>query len=178
MLSDDRNTNGRDLAGLNSENHTEAPTQRLHRIRSVREQQGMSLRSVARRLHQSVSQLRQQENEGNDLLLTTLYRWQEALGVPVSELLVDQDEALSAPILARARLVRIMKTARSLRDSSHSPQLNRLSQRLIDQLVEIMPELEHIGAWQGTGHRRTLGEIGRIAEHPFPEQFFMDGTEV
>ena len=67
----------------------------LHRIRVVRLRQGVSLRSAARRLNQTVSQARQEEDENADLRLSTLLRWQQALDVPIIELLVDEGGSLS-----------------------------------------------------------------------------------
>ena len=40
----------------------------------------------------------------------------EALDVPIAELLVESDQSLSGPILERARMVRLMKTAAAIRE--------------------------------------------------------------
>jgi len=150
----------------------------LHRIRMVRLRQGMSLRSAARRLNETVSQARQEEDENSDLRLSTLLRWQQALDVPVSELLVDGDSSLSEPVLMRANLLKLMKTARAILDVGGLVQARRLTQRLVDQLIEMMPELQEVSAWPASGHRRTLDELGRIAENPFPDHLLLDATEV
>ena len=73
----------------------------LHRISTVRRQQGMSLRSVARQLGTDVRTLRSQEEESADLMLSDLYRWQQALEVPVADLLEDPGAALSRPVLVK-----------------------------------------------------------------------------
>jgi len=138
----------------------------------------MSLRTVARRMHLTVSQVRELENETRDMALSELYCWQQVLDVPITELLAEVDGALSAPVLRRARMLKIMKTARAIHDNTGSPQLECLTQRLVDQLIEVMPELENISPWHGTGQRRTLDELGRIAEHPFPEHLLLDSSEV
>ncbi|MFV2068674.1 MAG: helix-turn-helix domain-containing protein [Pirellulales bacterium] len=151
---------------------------RLHRIRSIRLRQGMSLRTVARRMQLTVSQIREREDETRDMALSELHHWQRALDVPITELLAEEDETLSTPVLRRARMLKIMKTARAILDNTESLQLERLTQRLVDQLVEVMPELQNISPWHATGQRRTLDELGRIAEHPFPDHFLMDGSEV
>ena len=62
---------------------------RMHRIAEVREQQGVSLRAVSRQMGTEIRRLRKEEDETSDLRLSDLYRWQEALDVPVSELLVE-----------------------------------------------------------------------------------------
>ncbi|MEM9659715.1 MAG: helix-turn-helix transcriptional regulator, partial [Planctomycetota bacterium] len=61
--------------------------QPLHRIREVRQQQGVSLRSAARKLGLPMQEVRHQENPHQDLLLTQLASWQAALDVPLADLL-------------------------------------------------------------------------------------------
>ena len=78
---------------------------RLHRIASVREQQGVSLRAVSRQMGTEIRRLREQEDEAADLRLSDLYRWQEVLDVPVEELLVEPGTSLSQPVMERARLL-------------------------------------------------------------------------
>ena len=82
----------------------------LHRIADVRRRQGVSVRSAARRMHTSIDQVRRQEDPSCDMLVSELLRWQQALEVPVSDLLVESEAPLSEPVLTRARLLRIMKT--------------------------------------------------------------------
>ena len=123
------------------------PKQQLHRIATVRHQQGVSLRSVARQMGRTVSYVRAQEDETEDLKITDLARWQKMLGVPLQDLLVDPDPPLSKPVMERAKLVRIMKTAAALKDNVKSEGAQRLATMLIQQLIEIMPELEHVSAW-------------------------------
>jgi hypothetical protein len=47
---------------------------------------------------------------------------------------------------------------------------------LIGQLVEIMPELKEVAAWPAVGHRRTADELGRIAEHPVPDDWMYEAS--
>ena len=35
---------------------------------------------------------------------------------------------------------------------------------MVDLLVEMMPELEHVGHWHAVGRRRTLDEVGRAVD--------------
>jgi transcriptional regulator with XRE-family HTH domain len=149
----------------------------LHRLRAARLQQGVSLRSAARRLNQTLSQTRTEEDEHTDVPLSTLCRWQRALEVPITELLCEADGALSEPILQRATMLKLMKTARAILQERSSPQTHRLALRLIDQLTEIMPELEHVSAWPPAGRRARLERIGRIAENPLPERLLIDPGE-
>lgn len=106
--------------------------------------------------------------------LTMLYRWQDLLDVPVADLLVDGEGLLSEPILKRARMVRLMKTAAAIREMADSDPLKRMAHMLVDQLIEIMPELKEVSPWHAIGQRRTMDEMGRIAENPLPESLFGD----
>ena len=84
--------------------------QPLHRLGLVRRLQGISRRTVARRLNMEVEQVRKQELASSDLPLSALYAWQKALEVPIAELLIEADGSLASPVLERSRLVRLMKT--------------------------------------------------------------------
>lgn len=143
------------------------PARPLHRIREVREQQGVSLRSVSRHTGCDVRTLRVQEQETSDLRLSDLYRWQESLAVPVADLLVDSEAPLSRPILERARLVRIMKTAAAIQEQAPTPAVRRMADTLVAQLVELMPELAHVSPWPTYGQRRSLDEFGRVFEQQY-----------
>ena len=143
-----------------------SPGQPLNRIQEVRLQQGMSLRTASRHLGLDVRTIRAQEQVTSDLRLSDLYRWQAALEVPVQELLVDSDEPLSRPVMERARMVRLMKTAAALLEDAPNIHARRMAENLIEQLLEIMPELKEVGPWHSVGQRRTLDEVGRIAANP------------
>ena len=136
----------------------------MHRVREVREQQGVSLRSAARRMGIEMRQARQQEDPDSDLTLSQLYHWQRALEVPVAHLLVDLDAPLSAPVLKRAQMLKLMKSAVTILEKAQSEQVRRMSQRLVDQLIELMPELEGVSPWNEVGQRRTKEDYGRIVE--------------
>jgi transcriptional regulator with XRE-family HTH domain len=159
------NGNGADEANEND-------FRRLHRIRTVRRQQGISLRTAARHLGSNIREIRSQENESNDLRLSELYRWQEALDVPLEELLVESESPLSRPVLERAKLIRVMKTAAAILELAPSTQVARLAARLVDQLVELMPELKEVSPWHSVGQRRGSDEFGQVAQRRIPEQFF------
>jgi transcriptional regulator with XRE-family HTH domain len=141
----------------------------MHRIAEVREQQGVSLRAVSRQMGTEIRRLRKEEDETSDLRLSDLYRWQEALDVPLSELLVEPGTSLSQPVMERARLLRLMKTAQSILENSRAPGIRRMAQVMVDQLVEMMPELEDVGGWHTVGQRRRLDEYGRVVEQCISE---------
>ena len=142
------------------------PGQTLHRIQEVRRLQGMSLRTAARQLGTDIRSIRAQEQSTTDLRLSDIYNWQRALEVPVSELLVDDDEPLSRPVRERGALLKIMKTARSIAESAPAGPARRMTENLVEQLLNLMPELKEVSPWHSVGQRRSLDEMGRIAEQP------------
>jgi len=149
---------------------TNAATEgRMHRIASVREQQGISLRAVARQMGTEIRRLREEEDEDADLKLSDLYRWQKVLDVPISELLEDPGTTLSNPVMERAQLLRLMKTAMSILENSRSPGVRRMAQVLVEQLIDMMPELESVTGWHTVGQRRRLDEYGRVVERCISE---------
>jgi transcriptional regulator with XRE-family HTH domain len=136
----------------------------LHRIREVRLREGVSLRSAARQMGTDIRSLRLQEQESTDLRLSELHKWQKALDVPLVELVIDDQLPLSPPVMERARLIRLMKTAAAIHERAPSLGIKRMAQMLVEQLVEIMPELRDVSPWHQFGQRRSLDEYGRIME--------------
>ena len=47
---------------------------------------------------------------------------------------------------------------------------------LVEQILEIMPELEDVTPWHTVGQRRTLDDVGRTARHIVPEDIFRRGS--
>ena len=136
----------------------------LHRLQQVRQQQRVSTRTIAQRLDVSISEIRSQEDSSTDLPVSLLYRWQQALGVPLIELLVDHQLELSPPVLQRAQMVKLMKTVASIVEHADSAAVQRLSTMLFEQMLEIMPELKGVGPWQASGSHRTLDDAGMAYE--------------
>jgi hypothetical protein len=134
----------------------------------------MSLRTAARQLGTDIRTIRVQEQPTTDLRLSELYKWQRALDVPVAELLVETNEPLSRPVRERGALLKIMKTARSLLESARDEATRRMASNLVEQLLELMPELADVTAWHTVGQRRSLEELGRIAEHPIDNPALLD----
>ena len=135
----------------------------LQRLAEVRRLQGITRRTVARRLNVDVGEVKRLEEPTTDMLLSTLYAVQEVLEVPVAELLVETDEPLSSPVLRRAQMVRLMKTATAILERATQPPIRRMAQMLCEQLVEVMPELEGVSPWHAVGRRRTQNELGQAA---------------
>lgn len=152
----------------------DSPGGPLHRIAEVRRQQGVSVRSAARRMGVPPEQVRRQEEPSCDLMVSELQQWRRALDVPLADLLVEQEAPLSAPILNRARMLRVMKTVKAIAEGNSDPGVGRLTKMLESQLLEIMPELAEVGAWHSVGQRRTQDEMGRVAERPVSDNFARD----
>jgi transcriptional regulator with XRE-family HTH domain len=149
----------------------------LHRLAAVRRLQGMSRHTLARRMNVEVSEVSRQEEETADLPLSKLYQWQKALDVPVAELLIESGDTLAPPLMQRAQLVRLMKTALAIFEQSSEDTVRLMAQTLTDQLVEIMPELRGVSAWHTVGKRRRLDELGVAAERSLSEEVFIDLSE-
>lgn len=167
------------VSGVGSPDGSKIPTDKrsLHRLGTVRRLQGISRRTVARHLDVEVATVRLQERETTDMLLSKLYEWQKVLEVPVAELLVEAGDALSEPVLKRAQLVRVMKTALAILEGAEQEPIRRMAQTMVDQLVEIMPELAGVSPWHAVGKRRRCDEFGVAAERRLSEDVFMDLTD-
>ena len=97
--------------------------------------------------------------------------------MPVAELLVEAGDTLPSPILERSRLLRLMKTVMAIAEQSRQESIRRMAKTMVDQLVEIMPELAEVGAWHTVGKRRRLNELGVAALRRFAEDVFIDRDE-
>jgi len=170
MGTTDRNDSGVDGAGA----LRQGAKRPLHRLAAVRRLQGISRRTVARRLGLDMATVRRQEQPDCDLLLSELYRWQTVLEVPVAELLVEADDDLATPVLKRAQLVRMMKTALAILESAREESICRMAQTLVDQFIQIMPELREVSPWHSVGRRRRRDEIGIAASRRISEDVFVD----
>jgi len=152
------------------------PAKGLQKLSSARRRQGLSIRCVAQRLGRTVSEVRAQEDERADMLVSDLYRWQAALEVPIEELLEEPEDSLSAMVSVRAQLLKVMKTAMAMRRQARSESERRLARLLTEQLLEIMPELKEVSGWPAVGHRRRADEVGRIGENPISEDWLHEAS--
>ena len=73
-------------------------------------------------------------------------------------------------------MVKLMKTAAAIRERTSGTPVGRIVSMLVDQILEIMPELEDVTPWHTVGQRRTLDEVGRTARHIVPEDIFRRGS--
>jgi transcriptional regulator with XRE-family HTH domain len=136
-----------------------------HRVAKIREQQGVTQRTLARRLGIDVKTLQSLERPESDLSLSQLLAFQSALEVPLIDLLEDHSE-LSRPIAERAKMVKVMKTAAALREVKTNPRVARMAQMLCEQLVEVMPELAEVSGWPQFGSRRGPSALGKALSQP------------
>jgi transcriptional regulator with XRE-family HTH domain len=155
---------------------SDRPSKSLQKLNSARRRQGLSIRCVAQRLGRTVGEVRAQEDERADMLVSDLYRWQAALEVPIEELLEEPEDALSTMVSVRAQLLKVMKTAMAMRRQARSEGERRLARLLTEQLLEIMPELKEVSGWPAVGHRRRADEIGRIGENPVSEDWLHEAS--
>ncbi len=146
----------------------------LHRLAAVRQQEGLSRRTVARHLGVTPGQVQEEEQECNDLPLSKLYAWQQVLNVPIGDLLVEGEGELSVPIMQRAQLLRIMKTVRTILERSKQMSIRRMAQVLSDQLEELMPELKEVGSWPSVGQRRNSRELGQAAQRRLSQEALIE----
>lgn len=146
----------------------------LNRVREVRREQGVSIKRAAQLLGKPVDELRAEEDPTSDLTLSQIYEWQRLLEVPVADLLVEPHAPLSAPVLRRAQLVRLMKTVQAIMERSTQAAIRRLCQTMSNQLIEIMPELEGVTSWNSLDHR-SQNQNCRVLEQDYAN-FAPDAT--
>jgi len=161
-------------AGTPPEVQIPAAPRPLHRLGIVRRLQEISRRTLARHLNTDVAGVKRQEQPACDILLSTLYRWQQMLEVPIAELLVESDSALAAPVLKRAQLVRMMKTVLAICEAAAEEPIRQMAQTLAAQLTEVMPELAMVNPWHSVGKRRRRDEYGTAADRRLSQDVFLD----
>ncbi len=132
----------------------------FHRIAEVREQQGVSIRSMARRMGIDAKTYRSLEDPIRDLTLSELSAIQQALDVPIGDLLVEC-EGFSQPVEQRAKMVKAMKTAVAIRETNSSPRVERMAEMLCEQLCDMMPELKDVSGWPQFSARRGANALGK-----------------
>jgi hypothetical protein len=118
--------------------------------------------------------VRAQEQESADLPLSTLYRWQEILNVPISDLLEEDVGELSTPIMFRAKLLLVMKTMATILERTRNAATRRMAQFAAEKLIEIMPELQGMPPWPSAGKSCRRRELGRAAQFRLPADLMRD----
>jgi hypothetical protein len=69
-------------------------------------------------------------------------------------------------------MVKLMKTVAAIRERSKDPNVARMVDMLVEQILEIMPELSDVTPWHAVGQRRTSDDLGRTACRVVPEEVF------
>ncbi len=134
----------------------------IHRLREVRTNEGVSIRTMTARTGLPASVLRGQE-EQPDISLADFLVWQQALGVPFEELIDPKVEQVADHIRVRAGLIRVMKSVKTLVEQGGlSKRQTTMVENVIHQLNEIMPELSDVDGWPQYGARRGLADLSRI----------------
>jgi transcriptional regulator with XRE-family HTH domain len=137
----------------------------LHRLGEARRHEEVTRRTMAHRLDITVEEVRRQECETADLPLSVLHKWAKVLHVPVTQLVQEADDPLAMPLFNRAQMVLVMKTATTILERAGDLRTKRLAQTMVDQLIEIMPELRGVSAWPTLGKsRRGFDELGSAVE--------------
>jgi transcriptional regulator with XRE-family HTH domain len=130
-----------------------------HRLEEIRRQQNIDHETLARRLGISVEYLQRQEQGGGEVPLSVLHRWAEALGVPVTEMLVERHPAYTTGDFGPDQAARLLKTARQILERSPRREVCRLAGEFIEQLAEICPELKHQSPDNTLHDIRPLSEL-------------------
>ena len=61
-------------------------------------------------------------------------------------------------------MLRLMKTGAAILERSQQPGIRCMAQTLVDQLIELMPELKDVKPWPAVGKRRTQDELGQAVQ--------------
>lgn len=69
-------------------------------------------------------------------------------------------------------MVKLMKTAAALREQTAGTPVGRIVTMLVEQILEIMPELADVTPWHAVGQRRTGEDIGRTGRHTVSADLF------
>ena len=166
--SDRATNNGNNMVGSRRLPHGDPSAGPLHRIAWVLEREGVTPSTIAKRLGLSETQVRQRLDPGSDLTLSELYRWQEAMNVPIGELLADSSGPLENPVQNRGGMLKAMRTARSILEHSYGERVQILAIQLVQQLQRLMPESGEASDMPSEEQGETPSRLGAVVDHPLP----------
>ena len=149
----------------------------LHRLAAVRRERRLSPEVLAEKLRIDVASLRAIEQEQVDMPLSLGYRCQQALGASLRELLVSESDPLSLPPVHRAKLAEWLQTVVAILQEAKQPAIRRMAHNLVDQIVELAPELKDRAAQFQAGNAQLLDDQGRSAGRPLSKDVFLDPSE-
>lgn len=150
-----------------------SPKRPLHRLAAVREAKGLSQCEMAQRLKLSVDQVKLQEQETSDLRLSVVSQWARALGVPLTVLLAEAGAEVAFTQIKPDQALQLMELVKGIRRAARRPAVQRMAQTLVEQLLEIAPELEDLGPARASGFQRT-DRPERPRQRPLSENLFID----
>ena len=64
-------------------------------------------------------------------------------------------------------LLKVMKTAKQIQKTTHEPRVKNMTTTLIDQLVELMPELVDVASWPDIGQSHENKDYGQAVYRRF-----------
>ena len=135
---------GRGTAGMRVppqfEPRSGIPQPPLHRLRAVRERQGLTLEVLAARMGVDRMQLQAEEHPESDVTLSVLSRWSHALQVPTSDLLIDHESDSFRSQLSPVRLRQLEELADQIAATSRDASVRALAEGLSRQLGDMAPE--------------------------------------
>ena len=159
---------------MSKSNPQEQTEQKLHRLATVRKQERVSWKSLSRRSGIPIADLKRQEDETNDLLLSTLYRWHAAINVPVEELISEPNERISSSLRFKTQLIRVTKTVLLMLEQSDDEKTDILAKEILGQLFEIMPALKEVGPWPTRNYARPKTELPKILDQQISADWFQE----
>ena len=139
----------------------------FHQIAQVRESQGMSIQNCARKLGIPLQEAREQEKPTSDLTISQLIAWKEVLDVPLSELVGPFEDELQNPIRNRAKLLKVMKSAKYIHQHTRESRIRTMAENQIDQILEIVPEFETVSPWPEVGQSHEARQPGVAVSRRF-----------
>ena len=116
----------------------------LHCLRDARCRKKISKETVASHLGIDVALVELLENESTDIPLSLLHEWKKLLDVPFGELLIDEEGLMYDTRYIQDQLDSMLKTALKIAQQSKHGPVKHMVNNLIDQLLQIMPELHEV----------------------------------
>jgi transcriptional regulator with XRE-family HTH domain len=149
----------------------------LHRLAAVRAARKVSPSVLAQRLNITAEQVKLREQGSVDLPLSELYKWAAALEVPVERLLVNSDVVVPVPEMDLESAKELLRTARALCAETDHPNLERMATALVEQIVELAPELKDAALAPAAEGRRRAGRAHSMVVPQLPENVFIKPIE-
>lgn len=120
-------------------------------VRDARFRERLSLRTVAKRLGITASEAARREAPENDMRMSEIHAWSEALRVPPNELVFGVAEQQDAEISARACLVRTARLLHRVQKRVPDRDIRREAASMINEIIEAMPEVQSLlESWSST----------------------------